>query len=179
MTYFDTVNHKILLKKLEYYGIRGLANKWFTSYLTNREHFVSINGYDSDPLPMKHGVPQGSVLGPLLFLIYINDLNVAIQNSFVFHFADDTNLLNIEISPKKMQRKINYDLKTLYQWLLANKITLNSTKTELIFFHKPGKSIKDFTFNIKINGHKLFETKNVKYLGVHVESELSGDFHSN
>ena len=92
---FDTVNHDILISKLDHYGIRGSANKWFASYLKNRSQFVSILGFDSSTKPISHGVPQGSVLGPLLFLIYINDLHLAIKNSKVFHFADDTNLLNI------------------------------------------------------------------------------------
>ena len=90
---FDTVDHGILLSKMDYYGIRGLANNWFRSYLTDRQQFTSINGYDSNCSSMKFGVPQGSVLGPLLFLIYINDLNKAIKFSVVHHFADDTNLL--------------------------------------------------------------------------------------
>jgi len=90
---FDTVNHNILLKKLSHCGIIGTANKWFESYLTDREQFVSINGYPSDCSIVKHGVPQGSVLGPLLFVIYINDLHTCIKNSKTFHFADDTNLL--------------------------------------------------------------------------------------
>ena len=89
---FDTVDHQILLKKLEHYGIRGLANNWFKSYLLNRQQFVSINGFNSKNQIMKYGVPQGSVLGPLLFLIYINDLHKAIKFSTVHHFADDTNL---------------------------------------------------------------------------------------
>ena len=80
-------------------------------------------------MPVPHGVPQGSVLGPLLFLIYINDLHKAIKYSKVYHFADDTNLLNIGKSPKKMQNQINLDLKSLYKWLLANKISLNCSKT--------------------------------------------------
>ena len=101
---FDTVNHDILISKLEHYGIRGSANSWFSSYLKNRTQFVSILGYDSSTKTISHGVPQGSVLGPLLFLIYINDLHSAIQNSKVFHFADDTNLLNISNSPKKMEK---------------------------------------------------------------------------
>ena len=89
---FDTVNHDILIAKLEHYGIRGLANQWFASYLKNRTQFVSILGFDSSVKPINHGVPQGSVLGPLLFLLYINDLHLAIKSSKVFHFADDTNL---------------------------------------------------------------------------------------
>ena len=90
---FDTVNHKILLQKLQHYGVRGIANKWFETYITNRKQYVSINGNDSALQTLSYGVPQGSVLGPLLFLIYINDLHLAIPHSTVHHFADDTNLL--------------------------------------------------------------------------------------
>ena len=87
---FDTVNHHILTSKMEFYGIRGIANSWFQSYLSQRTQFVSIQGFDSVKKGVLHGVPQGSVLGPLLFLIYINDLHRAIANSSVYHFADDT-----------------------------------------------------------------------------------------
>ena len=90
---FDTVNHKILLSKLSYYGVRGNALDWFKSYLTMRTQHVTISGSTSENANIIHGVSQGSVLGPLLFLIYINDLHKAITRSTVHHFADDTNLL--------------------------------------------------------------------------------------
>ena len=173
---FDTVNHDILVGKLSHYGIRGISNKWFSSYLSNRSQYVSIRGFDSVVEGTPHGVPQGSVLGPLLFLIYINDLQSAIRFSKVYHFADDTNLLNISKSPKKLQKQLNLDLRFLYTWLLANKISLNCAKTEVIFFHKPGHPIS-FNFKIKINGHKIIPSNSIKYLGIYLDATLSGSAH--
>ena len=173
---FNTVNHEILIAKLQHYGIRGKALDWFTSYLTDRSQYVSILGFDSKTRSIGHGVPQGSVLGPLLFLIYINDLHQAISYSKVYHFADDTNLLNTCRSPKQLQKHLNIDLKLLYKWLLANKISLNCAKTELIIFHKPGVKIP-FEFKIKMNGHRLQISDSIKYLGVYLDSTLSGGFH--
>ena len=174
---FDTVNHSILINKLCHYGIRGAANNWFRSYLSDRKQFVSINGNDSELITVCHGVPQGSVLGPLLFLVYINDLHSAIKFSSVYHFADDTNLLNISNSLKRMQKQVNIDLKFLYKWLLANKISLNSSKTELIIFHKVGQNL-DFNLKIKLNGHKIYPSKSIKYLGIYLDPTLSGAAHS-
>ena len=115
---FDRVDHNILLDKLAHYGIRGIANDWFRSYLSNRQQYVSINGHDSNKVVMKHGVPQGSVFGPLLFLIYINDLHKSIKYCSVRQFADDTNLLISNNSPKKIQDHVNSHL---CRWLRANK----------------------------------------------------------
>ena len=126
---------------------------------------------------MEHGVPQGSVLGPLLFLIYLNDLHKAIKYSTAYHFADDTNLININSSPKKMQKKINIDLKLLYQWLLANKISLNCSKTEFIIFKKPRQRIS-FDFKIKMNGCRIYPVKTLKYLGIQLDEHLNGTNHS-
>ena len=92
---FDTVNHEILIKKLEHYGFQGNMNNSFRSYLTGRQQKVIINGFESQPQPLLHGVPQGSVLDPIVFLIYINDLHICIKISITYYFADDTNLLNI------------------------------------------------------------------------------------
>ena len=173
---FDTVDHQILLKKLENYGVRGLANNWFNSYLTNRQQFVSINGFNSTNRVMHYGVPQGSVLGPLLFLIYINDLNRAIKFCTTHHFADDTNLLYVNKSLKKVQKFVNLDLKLLCKWLKANKISLNASKTELIIFRDPRKK-STFDLKIKIDGKKLIPSKYVKYLGILIDCHLNWQDH--
>ena len=125
---FDTVDHEILLSKLDYYGIRGISNNWFRSYLSNCKQFVSIDGYDSELAEIKCGVLQGSVLEPLLFLLYINHLNQAIKFCKVHHFADDTNLLCFSKSIKKLNKLVNYYLKNLLYWLNANTISLNVKK---------------------------------------------------
>lgn len=125
---FDTVDHKILLEKLNQYGVRGVANKVFESYLSNRQHCVNIRGESLNHIALQHGVPQGSILGPLLFLVYINDLNCAIKNSTTFHFADDTCLVYKNPSLKQLNRKVNQDLVMLAHWLRANRISLNTKK---------------------------------------------------
>ena len=173
---FDTVNHNILLSKLDHYGIRGNVNNWFKSYLIGRKQYVSINGFKSKESTINHGVPQGSVLGPLLFLVYINDLHLCIQNSITYHFADDTNFLCIGKSLKKIQKKVNSDLKKLVSWLLANKISLNKTKTELIIFRKPRDPIP-IEHKFKLNGLKLTVSRYIKYLGVYLDDTLSGQYH--
>ena len=131
---FDTVDYQILLAKFNHCGIRGASNDCFKSYLSNRSQHVSINGYDSGLATLKCGVPQGSVLGPLLFLLYINDLDEAIKFCKVHHFADDTNLLCLGNSIKKLNKLANADLERLFHWLNANKILLNVKKTEMLIF---------------------------------------------
>ena len=116
-----TVEHDILLSKLEHYGIRGLANEWFKSYLSYRKQYVSINGYDFSLADAKIDVPQGSVLDLLLFLVYVNDLNQALK---VHHFADDTNLIHFSKSVYRLNKNVNLDLKNLIYWLNANRISL-------------------------------------------------------
>jgi len=169
---FDTVDHDILLKKLFHYGIRGSALSLFRSYLTGHQQFVSLNGATSVGNPIRHGVPQGSVLGPLLFLIYINDLNYAINYSQVHHFVDDTNLIHFSGSLKQLAKQMNLDLRLLCHWLNANKISLNASKTEYIIFKHALKPM-NYDFKLFINGKRLIPSDCIKYLGVLLDSDLS------
>ena len=151
---FDTVNHKILLSKLSHYGIRGIPHKLFYSYLNNRKQYTSIDDDDDDSavLTITHGVPQGSVLGPLLFLIYINNLHV-IKHSSMYHFADDTNLLYSNSSLKLINKYINHDLKLIVHWLCANRISLNVSETEIVLFRPKNKKINK-KVNFRLSGEK-------------------------
>ena len=171
---FDTVNHKILASKLEHIGIDKLANKWLTSYLSSRSQCTSVNGNDSNFLPITCGVPQGSILGPLLFSIYINDMHRAISNSTVFHFADDTNLLFSHKDPSIIKKMMNDDLKSLFCWLCANRLSLNVSKTEFIIFRPPKMALED-RIVLTLNNTKIFESRKIKYLGLIIDDRLRGN----
>ena len=136
------VEHDILLSKLDHYGKRGLDNVWLKSYLSNRKQYVSVNGYDSNLADAKFGVPQETFLGPLLLLIYSNNLNQALRFYKVHHFADDTNLIYFSKSVYKLNKYVSLDLKNFTYWLNANKISLNVKKTELVIFRHQRKKLR-------------------------------------
>ena len=126
--------------------------------------------------PLAHDVPQGSVLGPLLFLIYINDFHKVIKHSKVHHFADDTNLLYSNKSLKKINKHINHDLKLTVQWLRANRISLNVAKTEIIIFQPKNKKIEK-VMNFRLSGQKITPTTHTRYLGVILDQHLLWEQH--
>ena len=173
---FDTVNHSILLQKMEHYGIRGTALNWFTSYISERQQYVSVNGNTSDQLEISCGVPQGSVLGPLLFLIYINDLpNVSKFLSF-FLFADDTNIYFKSYDLTRLQKIMNRELKKVKKWLDANRLALNIDKTNFVVFHPPRIKIPEPVL-IRFGRKKIKRESCVKFLGILLDENLTWKFH--
>ena len=169
---FDTVNHEILLNKLDHYGIRGTALQWFHSYLSNRKQFVFHNGESSKLQFINCGVPQGSVLGPLLFLLYINDLP-NISNILQFYlFADDTNIYYEADTLDNLELTINRELKKLHTWLIVNRLSLNIDKTNFVVFHPFNKPLTQ-KITLKIQKKAISEKDHVKYLGILIDSTLS------
>ena len=169
---FDTVNHNILLEKLKYYGMKGQTLALFNSYLSNRTQVVEINGKLSDIGVIKHGVPQGSILGPLLFLLYINDISQSSNLLKFFLFADDiTVFYSDNPSNTKTSDILNTELEKVSFWLAANKLSLNVKKSNFLHFHH-GKSNKT-TLNIKINNILVEEKQSAKYLGIFIDNKLT------
>ena len=172
---FDCINHNILLSKLYHYGVRGVAHDWFRSYLSNRKQYVSIQNCNSECLPISHGVPQGSILGPLLFLVFINDLPQSTQLLKFILFADDSTLsckfLKSDID--NFHFYINSQLNHVNQWLTANKIAINTNKTKYIVFSNQSS----VTLPPIYIGNGLIEpTNSTKFLGVIIDKNLN--FHA-
>ena len=172
---FDSVNHEILLTKLEHYGIRGAVLDWFKSYLSDRKQYVSVNGSNSSYLSITSGVPQGSVLGPLLFLIYINDLPLSSSKLSFYLFADDTNIYCESDNLYKLQRTVNKELRKVKLWLDVNKLSLNIDKTNFIIFKSP--HLPSDAVSIKIGNLPIKQSRYVKYLGVLLDENLSWKYH--
>ena len=129
---FDTVKHDILLSKMNLYRIQGIALDWFRSYLTNRTERCLVNGSLSRICSLKCGVPRGTILGPLLFLIYINDLPNCLTSCQPRMYADDTHITYADVDVNSIQLNLNHDLGNLNKWLISNKLTLNTAKTEFM-----------------------------------------------
>jgi len=174
---FDTVDHNILLSKLYHYGFRGHSLAYLQSYLLDRTQFVSLSDSISDQVPITHGVPQGSILGPILFLIYINDLYVSLYDSSPILFADDTTLSYIGPSLPQLIPIINGDLARLNNWIIADKLTLNLSKTHYIVFQN--SSLNNSLPTININDQPIKRVFSTPILGLHVDSNLTFKEHIN
>ena len=172
---FDTVNHEILLNKLDHYGIRGVTNKCVRSYLDNRKQFCTYNDYKSETMTMTCGVPQGSILGPLLFLIYINDLGTISEDIESILFADDSNLFAHGKKLEDAAETLNNALPKILDWLRANRLSLNIDKTHYMIFSPTNKDTPKI--DITIDGNTINETKECKFLGIIVDHKLNWKSH--
>ena len=160
---FDTVNHSILLKKLEKFGMRGVPLVRITNYLKDRKQFVIIAGQVSSQKTINIGVPQGSILGPVLFLVYINDLPRISDLFSALLYADDTTFVTRGVDYNALMSEINNELPKLEQWLRANRLSLNIDKTFSILFSNRHDSNEE-DINIIFGDHEIELVANVKYL---------------
>jgi len=179
---FDTISHKILLHKLNRYGIRGIANKWVESYLLNRSQYVQIQNNKSICLNVKCGVPQGSILGPLLFLIYINDISNS-ANVNILSFADDTTIYASHTDLNVLFNQANQNIDKIFNWFCANKLSLNANKTKYIIIRPPSKPCHTEHHNILINNIPLsrvsinHQEQACKFLGIYIDEFLNWKYH--
>ncbi len=166
---FDMTDHEILLRKLEHYGVRGLTLSWFESYLTNRRQYVHVNNCDSTTQSLNFGVPQGSILGPILFIIYINDLpNISTLAHCIF-FADDANLIISADTYEELNIIVNIILNLVQEWVSNNGLKLNNLKTKyMIFTNKRREDI-----NISLEGKRLIKSEHERFLGVIIDTKLN------
>ena len=169
---FDMVDHDILLDKLEHYGIRGMANIWFRSYLSDRKQFVSITNETSCKLPLKYSVPQGSILGPLLFIIYINDIpNINKLAKFIL-YADDANIIITGSHISEIATSFNELSQNLVQWVSANELALNIRKTNYMLFTR-ARNLNLDSFAPKIANIPIERKRVARFLGVLVDDRLT------
>ena len=175
---FDCIDHELLLKKLEMYGIRGVTRQWFQSYLHDRSQYVQVGDKSSLVSTVSHGVPQGSILGPLLFLIFINDFRRSCPYFKFTLYADDSTLscnLN-EIDPTLINLTISRELNNVYKWLSINKLKINFNKTKFIIFnYRKNIAIDSITFA----NHDIERTDSIKFLGIIIDEKLSFKNHVN
>lgn len=168
---FDTVDHALLLRKLQCLGIRGSMLDIIKSYVLDRKQYTHLNEINSNVKNVQTGVPQGSVLGPLLYLIYVLSLNKAGLKATYFTYADDTILVYHSENLANLEAAVNTDLRKYYLWLLNNKLKINCDKTVFMLFKQKNKAV--FDLNIKIGSKILSRVSNCKYLGVQIDDLLS------
>ena len=173
---FDTVNHSLLLNKLKKFGIRDIELNWFKSYLNNRMQSVKVGSTLSDLEPINIGIPQGSILGPLLFIIFVNDLPDSVICKTVM-YADDTSLLISSSDPLCLQNSLNLNMCRIASWFQKNHLTLNISKTKLMLFGTPQNLSKYQNISLIYDGETIERVDNFKYLGIVFDSHMTWSHH--
>ena len=171
---FDSIDHEIMLSKLKYYGIKNTELNFFKSYLSNREQYVDLDGTKSNKEIITTGVPQGSILGPLLFIIYINDITAAINKFKVIIYADDITL-STSYQPNDKSDILKDEFIELVSWFKTNKLTINYQKTKFMIFHS--KQTKLLPPKIMIDGNQIEHVSSFNYLGITLDTNLSYNIH--
>jgi hypothetical protein len=177
---YKYISEEILIKKQEHYGVRNRNLQWFKSYLNDRTQFSLINNVKSEMQSIETGVPQGSILGPLLFILYVNDLPGCVQKCQINMYADDTAIYFSAKNVPDMSSAINSDLKNIYGWFCANKVSVHFGKTETMLISNPQKRrfLPSTDLNVSVtNNETLSQVDNVKYLGITLDDRLSFDSH--
>lgn len=172
---FDCVNHIILLSKLEKLGVRGISNQWFKSYLLGRKQFVVCNGKKSQTMENSYGVPQGSILGPVLFIIFIRDLDQNIPG-FIVTYADDISLITNSISYPILVKELNQKLNDVFLYLSKNKLVMNQNKTVNMSFHASNTRPQQSAL-VRVNNKSITQTTHFKLLGVVLDENLRWNHH--
>ena len=176
---FDKLNHNILINKLKFFGFTDSATKFFKNYLTDRKQITLANNQKSNSLPITHGVPQGSNLGPLMFLLYINDIGHSIKNCNFKLFADDTVIYSNSSDIKICKKQVEEDLENINDWCCNNNMQINSKKTKIMLFGNRNTVKKNKNVIIKFNNEELQTVSTFKYLGFVLDSVLSYNQHTN
>ena len=179
---FDTLDHTILSNKLRYYGITDISLKWFMSYLSQRTQYVGVNCIQSPKRVIQTGVPQGSILGPLLFLIYMNDIPSANEYFTFILYADDTTLFSkmthsLPALPHEHNILINGEHHKVNDWLVANRLSLNVDKTKYIIFHNSRKEISNFSLNLILNHGEIEKVSTFNFLGIILDENIHWEPH--
>ena len=175
---FETINRELLLLKMEKMGIGGYVLKWFQEYLCDRVQCTKYNNSVSSEKNTQFGVPQGTVLGPKLFIMYINDIVLHVKRCQIQLFADDTLLFSVGENVKSVIEDLNYDLKNLYRWLTDNNLKLNINKTKFMIVKNKYLMTNTNTDGVVINTNKIEQVKETKYLGVIIDEHLSFSKHA-
>ena len=174
---FDTVNHEIIRIKLKALGVKESSVSWFVSYLTGRTQYTNVNNTLSEPIEIRMGVPQGSILGPLIFICYVNDLPKYCSNTIPFMYADDTALLTTGHSVDIIEQKLQSDFDHMLKWFAANRLCINTTKTKTMLFCSKRSTHKQVNLNIYDSSERIEEVDTFKYLGLYLDRHLCFDDH--